>query len=320
MKLYIQFLLFALFIHRIFATCQDYWAGTAPFCDGSCDSGHVARQRDGCGDGNCCLTGSKVFCKCPASAPGQCTDFWDGTAPFCDGECPSGFTIIGASSSGNGGTCLTGNKVLCHGDGCRSACAPGAITLKCFKSPWSFFSFGILGLCDNGCNQWVCPCVSFSGSDGSGGVGTGDPPLCDCCGEEGCSCCATIGFNLIVPSTQPQHWNRTQLLDFLHSRYLDLHYKTDFSNYNNHNLFNLVRVHWFDKSFHTTKHKGTLHFPLKLTDNITLPADDMWGEVEGWQSAKGPKDKPMPWFRVLRKNHTCDDNKGGHGDQLQDGR
>ncbi len=39
-----------------------YWAGTAPFCAGSCDDGYVERDWDNCGDGSCCWTGYKVLC------------------------------------------------------------------------------------------------------------------------------------------------------------------------------------------------------------------------------------------------------------------
>jgi hypothetical protein len=44
---------------------QCFWAGTAPFCDGQCPVGFAALAMDKCGDGDCCLTGWKVFC-CPA--------------------------------------------------------------------------------------------------------------------------------------------------------------------------------------------------------------------------------------------------------------
>lgn len=40
--------------------CQ--WKGTAPFCDGQCDSGWRLQAWDRCGDGLCCKTGQKVLC------------------------------------------------------------------------------------------------------------------------------------------------------------------------------------------------------------------------------------------------------------------
>ncbi|XP_066299720.1 C-type lectin lectoxin-Lio1-like [Branchiostoma lanceolatum] len=48
-----------------------HWEGTASSCDpGNCDWGRYVRS-DGCGDGRCCLTGSKIYC--------------------CNGRCPSGW-------------------------------------------------------------------------------------------------------------------------------------------------------------------------------------------------------------------------------------
>jgi hypothetical protein len=39
-----------------------YWSGTAPFCAGGCYPGWSEAKRDNCGDGECCLTGTKVLC------------------------------------------------------------------------------------------------------------------------------------------------------------------------------------------------------------------------------------------------------------------
>jgi len=42
-----------------------FWSGTAPFCQGRCPSKvYVTKASDSCGDGKCCLTGTKKFC-CP---------------------------------------------------------------------------------------------------------------------------------------------------------------------------------------------------------------------------------------------------------------
>src|SRR5262245_11018232 len=49
----------------------------------------------------------------PAAAQGECE--WFGTAPFCNGECPSGY-----SDTGQRQACTTGHKVKC----CRIQCAP----------------------------------------------------------------------------------------------------------------------------------------------------------------------------------------------------
>jgi hypothetical protein len=210
---------FSYLIGAVYSQCQNYWAGTAPFCDGQCDSSHTAVATDNCGDGQCCWSGHKVYCQCKTTP--TCSDFWDGTAPFCDGTCPNGFYVDGTSSSGNGAyvtspcvsfsqfestdanildrSCVTGQKVLCVREGCRGPCTPGAVTMQCFPSPFSWFSFGILGLCSNGCSTWVCPCISFSGGGGDGGDPTGG---CSCCGEEDCDCCA--GCKYIIISAGPK--------------------------------------------------------------------------------------------------------------------
>ena len=38
---------------------------------------------------------------------------WFGTAPKCEGDCPSGWTYCETSKTGDGGECWTGNKVRC---------------------------------------------------------------------------------------------------------------------------------------------------------------------------------------------------------------
>ncbi|KAF9562474.1 hypothetical protein CPC08DRAFT_761451 [Agrocybe pediades] len=44
-------------------------------------------------------------------APPGC--YWDGTAPFCAGSCPTGYTEEGRGSCGDGACCWTGYKFLC---------------------------------------------------------------------------------------------------------------------------------------------------------------------------------------------------------------
>ncbi|KAF8914378.1 hypothetical protein CPB84DRAFT_1759111 [Gymnopilus junonius] len=39
--------------------------------------------------------------------------YWDGTAPFCAGSCPTGYTEEGRGSCGDGACCWTGYKFLC---------------------------------------------------------------------------------------------------------------------------------------------------------------------------------------------------------------
>ncbi|PPQ97769.1 hypothetical protein CVT26_012799 [Gymnopilus dilepis] len=48
-------------------------------------------------------------------APPGC--YWDGTAPFCAGSCPAGYTEEDRGSCGDGACCWTGYKVLC----CKTA-------------------------------------------------------------------------------------------------------------------------------------------------------------------------------------------------------
>ena len=40
-----------------------HWEGTAPFCAANkCRRGYTERDRSGCGDGACCVTGMKLLC------------------------------------------------------------------------------------------------------------------------------------------------------------------------------------------------------------------------------------------------------------------
>ncbi|KAI0327667.1 hypothetical protein GY45DRAFT_1327315 [Cubamyces sp. BRFM 1775] len=43
--------------------------------------------------------------------------FWSGTAPFCAGSCPVGYTECGRDSCGDGACCWTGYKVYCCREG-----------------------------------------------------------------------------------------------------------------------------------------------------------------------------------------------------------
>lgn len=38
---------------------------------------------------------------------------WFGTAPWCNGICPRGWTFRGADRSGDGSLCVSGQKVFC---------------------------------------------------------------------------------------------------------------------------------------------------------------------------------------------------------------
>jgi hypothetical protein len=115
----------ALFLFNSAAMAQTCrWAGTAPLCNGACDAGEIEMTRlDAIPDfwtppfvnvvppfGSGCATGSKALC-C-TSRNSSCR--WDGTAPFCDGECRGDErpTPPPAGSS-SGRQCWTGSKVYC---------------------------------------------------------------------------------------------------------------------------------------------------------------------------------------------------------------
>ena len=121
-------------LHVAPAAAQDCrWDGTAPFCSGECRLNETEVTRlDAIPDfwippfvvmnppfGENCATGTKALC---CTTPGV-TCRWDGTAPFCDGECrdnerPS--TPPAGSSSG--AACWTGSKAYC----CRSTGSVGS--------------------------------------------------------------------------------------------------------------------------------------------------------------------------------------------------
>ena len=66
-------------------------------------------------------------------------DTWRGTAPFCNGKCQPGETVVATSKSGNGATCWTGQKVLCRNS--APICTPMQTQASCF---------GVVEVCDNG--------------------------------------------------------------------------------------------------------------------------------------------------------------------------
>ena len=39
--------------------------------------------------------------------------YWDGTAPFCMGQCAEGYQVMKEDPEGGGTRCWTGNKVYC---------------------------------------------------------------------------------------------------------------------------------------------------------------------------------------------------------------
>ena len=93
--------------------------------------------------------------------------YWDGTAPFCDGSCPSGCRTVGRSNCGNGACCWTGSKALCQCCGGAGPCTPTQTTTDCY---------GVVLVCKNQqvtltfqgpsittCSTYVCGiCFGFS--------------------------------------------------------------------------------------------------------------------------------------------------------------
>ena len=171
--------------------------------------------------------------------------------------------------------CVTGHKVLCVRDGCQPVCVPGQIKLDCF--------LGFIGICDNGCNKYVC------GACASGGGGGGPPP-------------------------ENQHFtdfSSAQLRSFLNSRFLDKHLQVDPHNIDDNQLMELVKAHWNDSSFHLIKNNGSVVTPLPLSDKSPkLHIEDM-GEIEGLSAAVGaagmgagqaasmPVQDPKPMFMKM---------------------
>jgi hypothetical protein len=103
------------------------WSGTAPICGGGCndDETELTRMISIPGHwvppfvsvnphfGENCVTGSKSLC-CKRYRGAACR--WDGTAPFCDGECRAGESPASPPpGSSSGQQCVTGSKVYCCG-------------------------------------------------------------------------------------------------------------------------------------------------------------------------------------------------------------
>ena len=98
------------------------WYGTAPFCNGKCPAGWTEVSRDKSGDGNRCWTGSKAYCKRCCKKVKVYQYKWFGTAPFCNGKCPSGWTFLKSSKRGDGAKCWTGRKHYCYRKTTKNSC------------------------------------------------------------------------------------------------------------------------------------------------------------------------------------------------------
>ena len=59
------------------------------------------------------LTHSPVGHKVAEDGPAPDGCYWDGTAPFCAGSCPSAYVERTRGGCGDGACCWTGEKTLC---------------------------------------------------------------------------------------------------------------------------------------------------------------------------------------------------------------
>lgn len=93
-----------------------------------------------------------------------CQSHWEGTAPFCNSDCPSGEVATGIfDSNGNGAHCFTGQKQICKKCGPiivdSPPCSPRLPVCHCeFLDP---IPVGIQ-ICDNGCGTYADgPCLKI---------------------------------------------------------------------------------------------------------------------------------------------------------------
>ena len=100
-------------------TCQDYWAGTAPFCKGKCAEGYHETYTSNSGNGGLCFTGHKAYCQCDGG-PG---------VPICVPQVPIKRTCLGFLLVCNN-KCWTFGCGFCFGSGKRSIRAePRAVAI-----------------------------------------------------------------------------------------------------------------------------------------------------------------------------------------------
>eukprot|EP00483_Globobulimina_turgida_P001045 UN01047 len=96
-------------------TTNGQFYGTAPSCDGACESPNTFLWFNALtdGDGNPCDTGKKVYC----NTFGSYFSSWEfkGSAPFCSSDCSDcgSETCIAWDGCGTGACCSFGQKTLC---------------------------------------------------------------------------------------------------------------------------------------------------------------------------------------------------------------
>jgi hypothetical protein len=94
--------------------------------------------------------------------------YWDGTAPFCDGSCPSNCRTLGTSDTGNGGSCWSGSKALCDCCAGPGPCNPTETITACYGLVLICKNielvFGPTGQQSITCSSYACgACVGFTG-------------------------------------------------------------------------------------------------------------------------------------------------------------
>ncbi|MCJ1461991.1 hypothetical protein MMC07_000591 [Pseudocyphellaria aurata] len=100
-------------------TCQDYWAGTAPFCKGECIEGYHQTYTSNSGNGGFCFTGHKAYCQCNGTP---------GSTPACVPKVPIKTTCLGFLLVCNNG-CSTFGCGICFGSGNKRS-IPRAVPVR----------------------------------------------------------------------------------------------------------------------------------------------------------------------------------------------
>ncbi|KAK0721361.1 hypothetical protein B0T21DRAFT_50920 [Apiosordaria backusii] len=115
-----------------------------------------------------------------------CECWWEGTAPFCDSSCPSDSRSTGIfSDSGDGGSCITGQKQKCVRCGPNIAEKPCCIPTHTCATCQTFLGIGVMV-----CHEVV----------------TDVPPVE--CGTHICGVCIGSGSspNLCAPGVKYEEW------------------------------------------------------------------------------------------------------------------
>ncbi|KAJ7022344.1 hypothetical protein C8F04DRAFT_1138236 [Mycena alexandri] len=101
---------------------------------------------------------------------------WQGTAPFCDGECPSSYSYraaVGRGGCDNGDYCATGQKVLCctasPGNNCQWYGTAPFCSGECPSGKYQVGASDDAGdgsTCGTGCKVFCCDSPKISEIEG----------------------------------------------------------------------------------------------------------------------------------------------------------